>query len=131
MLRELPSILSGDINVSPRITPVLDLTNVTNGIGFINNAFGRGYGFQIQAPISYATATGRSITDQKEFAWKRKDYGPDILNAFDTLGSRVDMLGDRISNMQMVLDTGAAVGGMSQKMDKSLGTIASRKGRNI
>lgn len=131
MLRELPSILSGDINVSPRITPVLDLTNVTNGIGFINNAFGRGYGFQIQAPISYATATGRSITDQKEFTWKRKDYGPDILNAFDALGSRVDMLGDRISNMQMVLDTGAAVGGMSQKMDKSLGTIASRKGRNI
>ena len=131
MLRSLPSILSGDINTSPRITPVLDLTNVTEGIGSLNDTFRQGYGFQIQSPISYASSAGRMIYAQKDVAWRNKDYGPDILNAFDSLGERIDMLGDRISNMQMVLDTGAAVGGMTQKMDQSLGTITKRKGRNI
>ena len=131
MLRSLPSILSGDINTSPRITPVLDLTNVTEGIGSLNDTFRQGYGFQIQSPISYASSAGRMIYAQKDVAWRNKDYGPDILNAFDSLGDRIDMLGDRISNMQMVLDTGAAVGGMTQKMDQSLGTITKRKGRNI
>ena len=40
-------------------------------------------------------------------------------------------LNSAIRSMQLVLDTGATVGGIYQKMDAKLGQVQGYKGRNI
>ena len=53
----------------------------------------------------------------------------DILDEVRILGERLDSLGDAITNMQVVLDSGELVGATSAKMDNKLGQMAMRKGR--
>ena len=47
----------------------------------------------------------------------------------ESLQSKIEQLGEAVTNMQLVLDTGALVGGTSARMDNALGDIAMRKGR--
>lgn len=45
------------------------------------------------------------------------------------LQTKIKDLGEALSNMKLVLDTGALVGGTSAKIDNELGTLAMRRGR--
>jgi hypothetical protein len=45
------------------------------------------------------------------------------------LQTKIEQLGEAVTNMKLVLDTGALVGGTSARMDDALGTLAMRKGR--
>lgn len=132
VLNTLNALLENGMELSPTIRPVLDTSMINPGMGYLNNAFrnpsfsGLNGSYNTSGVLRASYSLGRS-----QEARMTKDYGPDILDAFDTLGARVDALGNRIAQMKMVLDTGAAVGGMSQKMDQKLGRMANYKGRNI
>ena len=129
-LTNLTNVLNTDTNFVPTIRPVMDLSAVANGMSTMQSMFWND-------SVLYPNFSGRnaqmaaSAIDQNRMPKPVRDYGPDILDAFNTLGDRVDALGNRIAQMKMVLDTGAAVGGMSQKMDQKLGRMANYKGRNI
>lgn len=129
-LTNLTNVLSTDTDFVPTIRPVMDLSAVANGMSTMQSMFWND-------SVLYPNFSGRnaqmaaSAIDQNRMPKPVRDYGPDILEAFNTLGDRVDALGDRVAQMKMVLDTGAAVGGMSQKMDQKLGRMANYKGRNI
>ena len=51
---------------------------------------------------------------------------PDMIG---NLTERVDALGQAITNMQIVLDSGALVGATSSKIDSKLGQISARRAR--
>lgn len=129
-LTNLTNVLSTDTDFVPTIRPVMDLSAVSNGMSTMQSMFWND-------SVLYPNFSGRnaqmtaSAIDQNRMPKPVRDYGPDILEAFNTLGDRVDALGDRVAQMNLVLDTGAAVGGLSQQMDNRLGKIANRKGRNI
>lgn len=129
-LTNLTNVLNTDTGFAPTIRPVMDLSAVASGMSTMQSMFWND-------SVLYPNFSGRnaqmaaSAIDQNRMPKLVRDYGPDILEAFNTLGDRVDALGDRVAQMKMVLDTGAAVGGMSQKMDQKLGRMANYKGRNI
>lgn len=129
-LTNLTNVLNTDTDFTPTIRPVMDLSAVASGMSTMQSMFWND-------SVFYPNFSGRnaqmaaSAIDQNRMPKQVRDYGPDILDAFNTLGDRVDALGNRIAQMKMVLDTGAAVGGMSQKMDQKLGQMANYKGRNI
>ena len=52
-----------------------------------------------------------------------------VVNEIQALSSRIDMLGEAITNMQVVLDTGVLVGATSAKMDSQFGIMSMRRGR--
>lgn len=116
-MARVATVANDEFEWSPRITPVVDLSNVSNASRSINGAFG-GIGTvgaaQAERYSSYIPTGSRSSG---------------VVNEIQALSSRMDALGEAVTNMQIVLDTGVLVGATSSKMDAKLGVLAARKGR--
>ena len=130
MLRQLPRILDSDINFSPRIQPVLDLSNLTAGAAAMNSMFPSSYGIHTNIDTADIGRVSNRLSSRQNGTTKR-DYGPQMLDAMNRMSSQINTLGDRIEQMQIVLDTGATVGALSPKIDQKLGQTAKYKRRNI
>lgn len=116
-MARVATVANDEFEWSPRITPVVDLSNVSNASRSINGAFG-GIGTvgaaQAERYSNYIPTGSRSSG---------------VVNEIQALSSRMDALGEAVTNMQIVLDTGVLVGATSSKMDAKLGVLAARKGR--
>jgi hypothetical protein len=125
----LIGMLSEDIEADPVITPIVDLTNVQAASGAIGNMFGprnielSGNGNRYakeNAPSPNKTTSDYRATDLSG-----------ILGKIGDLDARISSLGTQISNMQIVLDSGALVGGVTDGVNKNLGAKATyRRRRN-
>lgn len=116
-MTQVATITDDDFGFSPVITPVVDMSNVNSAAGSMNGLFGginRVAAVQAERYSSYAPASTRDNS---------------VVNELQSLSSRMDALGETITNMQIVLDTGVLVGATSAKMDARLGVLAARKGR--
>ena len=118
--------LIDDTNMSPVIRPVLDLSEVqagANGIGgyFGNHTIGIG-STNLANKISSKDAVNRQAAE----AGSNANLGMTIMN----LNDRINQLDDTISNMKVVMDSGALVGQIGPGMDRYLGRrqIMSRRG---
>lgn len=129
MLTGVDTSIFDGLDPNPTIRPVMDLTNVQNGVGAINGMlasenFG-GLGFFGGRPtlrgINALNLEGGRITGS--FTDKN------IVERLDGLQSRMGDLSEAITHMQIVLDSGALVGATTSLIDDSLGTLAMRKGR--
>ena len=115
-----------DIETTPTITPVLDMTNLQNGISQIPSMFNR-------QSYRLAGINTRLIDETK--AYKDKISEPSVyddINVVESLkGLRSDMsnLADSFENMQIVMDNGALVGAITPGIDRALGVRSVRKGR--
>lgn len=121
-LAAMNALADSDFSITPTITPVVDLSNVNSAASSVNNVFGkanlgtfnRATAVQAERYSTYAPNTSR-------------DTG--VINELQSLSARMDTLGEKITNMQIVLDTGVLVGATSAKMDHQLGVMAGRKAR--
>ncbi len=112
-------VLDSDLNVQPVIRPVVDLNGINAGTMAINS-MGRQmeglhigtYGMTLTEKIS-----GYNIRDKKSMYSNQ-----DVVEA-------VNRLEESMYNMQLVMDTGALVGSIENKMDQRLGMKAVYKGR--
>ena len=129
MLRGVDGSIFDNIDPNPTIRPVMDLTNVQNGVNAINNMFdsnnmsaiGLFRGMNLSRGINALHLDGGKITGTLT--------DKNIVARLESLQSKIEQLGEAVTNMQLVLDTGALVGGTSARMDNALGDIAMRKGR--
>ena len=116
-----------DFTLSPRITPVVDMSNVTSAASGMDGLFGdpsRKYVNEMisrSGSINAATSVSSSV--------RSSQYNDAVIGEFRSLSSRLDELGARIESMQIVLDTGVLVGSTSARMDNQLGRIAARRER--
>ena len=124
MFDTIGSLAADDINTQPIISPVVDTSNVRMASGYIDGMFGdRSFGVR-------STVMASSMAGSTDLATRTPKFGsPDVVNAVKDMNDRIGTLGDAISSMQMVVDTGALVGQVANKMDQKLGVIAARKGR--
>ena len=123
-LSSLSSLLASDIDDNPVVRPVVDLTNARLAASSIGGMFGtQTFGVQsrIMASKVNPANSNRPVTNQNGSA--------NVVGAVNDMNDRIGALGDAISSMQMVVDTGALVGQVANKMDQKLGVIAARKGR--
>ena len=118
LLSNLSAVVNKGIDTNPVITPVIDLTNVTASAGQISGILGS---TGIGANLNFRGLTATSLADK---------YGnTDVVAAINSLNSRMNEMVSAISNMQVVVETGALVGQISTAMDNKLGAMASSKGR--
>lgn len=114
----LAKIASGELVYDPSIRPVIDSSAIRSGAGTINSMIGAqqiqlsGYSGKLAADISQLDNSNLRVIE--ELQQLRADMA--------------DMT-EQITNMQLVMDTGALVGQISGPIDRSLGRSMVRKGR--
>jgi len=109
--------LMDDGTFQPVISPVIDMTNVRQGVNTMTGLFGGRYGL---APTMPGLTMGRS--PMPEVRSSQDNYA----TFTQAVTGRLDELNERITNLQVVLDSGALVGQMGPAMDRYLGQQANR-----
>ena len=115
------ALMSQEIDSNPVITPVLDLSNIQAGAGFIDGVLGGTRGINLATGIGgdYAqTAVPRSGRSTGEY------QGTDlsgINSRLNSLSAQLNNLGNQIGNLQIVMDSGAVVGSISPGVSRNIG----------
>ena len=127
------SRISDVIAVEPTITPVIDLTNVRNGIGMINGVFGANRSMNLGMAIAANNQNGNSY--QSELFGKMQDMAEKanskLTSAIDSLRSDFNDMTSKLERMQVVLDSGALVGEIAPDMDSALGGLVKMNRRGV
>ena len=119
------SVIESAMDVDPRITPVMDLSNIQNGVGTINSMLGGSmYGL---GGLSYARSMYPGTYTNP--ALNAMGTGNDMFSVVQGIRTDLNTLGQAMSNMQMVMDSGALVGSISGGVDKELGSYQKLKER--
>ncbi len=129
MLRGVDGSIFDNIDPNPTIRPVVDLTNVQNGVNAINGMFdlsntqavGLFRGMNLTRGINSLNLEGGRITGTLT--------DKNIVSNLEGLQNKIEELGQAVTNMKLVLDSGELVGATSTKIDNSLGILAMRRGR--
>lgn len=123
--------LSSSEDFSPKITPVVDLSDTEDSTNWFKSAsVGFTNPFQGTPAISERLAYDVRVRDKNQNGKSDKDSTrSDVVAAIDALSNRVVMMGQSIENMQVVLDSKKLVGGISGQMDSALGVRAARARR--
>lgn len=119
------------LDSSPRITPVLDMSNLTQGMNEINGMFDTTRSYKLGAITS---TEANAATSRKVNAVYQNGSGFDDSNTVASINSlRGELAGlkDSISGMQVVMDGRALVGQIATPMDKALGkkVLAGRRSK--
>lgn len=121
------SVINESTNINPVITPVVDLSQVQNGMysaGMMLSSAGTAFG---AGALSYARSNFPG-----SYSYGMTGAGSsniEVVKALNGVRSDLKNLGEALSSMDMVLDNGALVGQMGTGMDKQLGTIQKFKER--
>ena len=113
-----------DWDMTPTITPVLDLTDFHTAAHEAGGIFGPRQTIRLQGRTDLVE--GISI-DMAEFDADNRN----IVEALRILHEDMEDLQEEMSEMQIVLDTGALVGEMAGPMDDELGRRMTWRGRGM
>lgn len=121
ILANISSLLADDIESQPTIRPVLDLSNVTAGAQTLNGMFGRSYGLALNTSGISARAS-RTFSVPAAVAVNQNGTDTESMMArMDAMLENIQKMGDGITNMKLVLDTGVVAGGVSDDVDIDIG----------
>lgn len=118
--------LDSEMETDPTITPVLDLSDITNGVSQIDDMLYSQRSMQLASSIDIGNSSNNGIIQN---ATKSMTEG--LADEFDNLRSDVSDLANAISNMKIVMDTGTVVGALVTDMDEALGNRAVMVGRSV
>ena len=106
---------------SPSLTPVVNLDRFQNGLRSMDSALAnqRSYLMANAAMANIDTSVNREINVNNSGA----------VSAIQKLNNDMILLGDRLAQMQIVLDSGIMAGQMAPAMDSELGTLMMRSMR--
>lgn len=121
ILANISSILASDVDSQPTIRPVLDLSNVTAGARELDGMFGDTYGLGIDPSSARARASRTYVTTEAVAVDQNGIDSYGALARLDAMLENVQKMGESISNMKLVLDTGAVAGGVSDDVDIDIG----------
>ena len=122
ILTNLSDLLTQDIDAQPTIRPVLDLTNVTNGTRTLNSLFGQDYGIGLDTARVNARAS-RAYTPipvSASYDQNGSESGG-MMARMDAMIENVMKMGENISNLKLVLDSGVVAGGVANGVDVEIG----------
>lgn len=113
-----------DDTYEPTIAPVLDTSNLSRGFTSLDSMLSSQRSLALAGEAAYLQESGRNLSMEIQ-----NGNSKDMNQNFNTLGTKLDKLGDAILNSQIVLDSGELVGGIASPMDRTLGIRAIRAQR--
>jgi tape measure domain-containing protein len=132
LISDMSTIIDSDMEITPTISPILDMTNVQNGLNQMdstlsaNRSIALGMSVVSKNQNGLAYQFGDAIS---KLADANTQSNGQIVDAIDGLKSDLSDLVDKVSQLQVVMDTGELVGAISPEMDRSLGVAAMMKRR--
>ena len=132
LISNMSTIIDSDMEIAPTISPILDMTNVQNGLNQMdstlsaNRSIALGMSVVSKNQNGLAYQFGDAIS---KLADANTQSNGQIVDAIDGLKSDLSDLVDKVSQLQVVMDTGELVGAISPEMDRSLGVAAMMKRR--
>jgi hypothetical protein len=126
----LISYFNGELQYDPSIRPTMDISGVRTGMTGINGMI-NGSAYQLGAEVS--ASMSQTALDKLDYATDiRNGYNDgNVVNAIGKLNKDINTLNDSMSNMSVVMDTGALVGQLSEGMDYALGQRQYMRGRGM
>lgn len=128
IVQRIQDMLDGSLEYRPTIRPIMDATNIQNGVSAINSMFGNRYLGSL-GNVNYVSQMradrGNIVNPTVEID------NTNVVDAINNVGSRIEKLETAMYNMQIQMDSGATVGQIYNKMDKRLGRQAKYKERGI
>lgn len=109
---------NADYGIMPTVTPVVDMAQMADQSAMFKSIMGN---FDLQGMVANANIDGATINNSIQ--------SKDIIAEIRQLNERLATMDENLQNMQLVLDTGALVGGTSVAMDNQFGKMAMRRGR--
>lgn len=126
-ISNVADVIDGNIDASPTIRPVLDLSQVQNDARQIDSMFGNRSVSLAGANSELLDNNMRAISEQMQSS--AKNNNSDVVDALSNLRNDFGELINAINNMKIVMDSGTVVGELIDKIDSGLGQIAVYKGR--
>ena len=132
LISDMSTIIDSDMEITPTISPILDMTNVQNGLNQMdstlsaNRSIALGMSVVSKNQNGLAYQFGDAIS---KLADANTQSNGQIVDAIDGFKSDLSDLVDKVSQLQVVMDTGELVGAISPEMDRSLGVAAMMKRR--
>lgn len=120
MMSVINSVMEETSGLQPTITPILDLSNVEAQSQHIGQYLNRGWGLDLTNALNRATEATQNGGPSTVFIQNPTDLSG-IQAAISTLQTDIENLGVRISNMQLVLNTGVVAGGVTDGVDLNIG----------
>ena len=127
ILSNLSAILAGDIDDTPTISPVVDLTNAKAAAASIGGMFGAQsvpvYTRELSNRTAAETSRVSSSRSEASSAVSRDSENGALSMAIDNLNARMASFESAISSMKVVTDTGALIGEIAAGMDDKFGDM--------
>ena len=125
-LSTMRGIIDDDLEIQPVITPVLDASQIQNGIDTINGITNNGYlagatGYRMVNGFNYSSPVGLSSSYNDS----------NVVFAINNLEKRMDSMVSRMENLQVVLDSGELVGATAPMMNDEFGDLDSLVKRGV
>ena len=121
-VNEAAYAFDAETDITPVITPVVDMSDIDKSAQAINDVFGTDSTFALAGEVSAAMgdfSTSSVINVDNH----------DVVDELDKLRSDMRLMADKMSKFQVYLDTGALVGNLADPMDSALGARAVRRRR--
>lgn len=117
--------LTGDLGEAPVISPVLDLTNVSEGAEQISSLLG---GQSVSGTVDLAKniSSGNGVTIMQGV--QMEDHSSEIIARIDALNGNITSLASAFTNLRVVMNTNALVGQLAGPLDRVLGGYSNRRG---
>jgi hypothetical protein len=124
----LADVIDSDMDMTPTITPVLNMDELQNGVNTIDGMFGATtIGLAAQASDLYNARANY----QNEVMANSLYNDSKVISAINDLQNNFDMLNNAISNLRIQMDTGALVGQIVDPMNQALGRQLAMEGRRL
>jgi hypothetical protein len=111
----------------PTITPVLDLSNVEDGLDGLDGML-NGQSVAASANLAKNVSSGNGVTIIQ--GGSTEDHTQEIITSIKELGDRIvtleNQMASHMSNLKVVMNTNALVGQIAPAMDRALGVSANR-----
>ena len=111
-----------DSDFSPTIVPVLDLSEIQNGMNSLDSLISGG---------TTSIGLARGLSGSSAGIINNPYNDSNIVQAISSLESRLDNVATRMENLQVILDTGVLVGGTARGMNEQFGVIDSMVQRGV
>lgn len=130
-LSKIYTLMASGIDFEPTISPVVDLSNVRKSASDINTLFSESrIGLSGIAGIETSIKLSRNLKMESPDPVKPTDLSK-VTDGINKVGQKLSDMERAIGKMQVVLDTGALVGGMTNPLMRSMNAQEKRISRGV